>query len=52
MTMTSAYEHSRNAAQHGKQLMMEQQEITHAAGILRAGTQSYPRQRHVYSQAG
>jgi hypothetical protein len=28
MTMTSAYEHSRNAAEHGKQRMMEQQEIT------------------------
>jgi hypothetical protein len=28
MTMTSGYEHSRNAAQHGKQPMMEQQEIT------------------------
>ena len=26
--MSSAYEHSRNAAQHGKQRMMEQQEIT------------------------
>jgi hypothetical protein len=24
----------------------------HAAGILRAGTKSYPRQRHVHSQAG
>jgi hypothetical protein len=28
MIMSSAYEHSRNAAQHGKQRMMEQQEIT------------------------
>jgi hypothetical protein len=28
MTMISAYEHGRNAAQHGKQLMIEQQEIT------------------------
>src|SRR6185437_17016741 len=26
--MTSAYEHGRNAAQHGKQRMKEQQEIT------------------------
>jgi hypothetical protein len=26
--MTSAYKHGRNAAQHGKQRMMEQQEIT------------------------
>jgi hypothetical protein len=26
--MISAYEHGRNAARHGKQLMMAQQEIT------------------------